>query len=96
MPDVKIPRVAHGERTVFGESGEELNQLLAAVTALTGELAVLRQRVRSLEAIATAAGVLPAGALDRHEPDVAQREEQALWDEQLMRRVFYRYIERTK
>jgi len=95
MSDVKIPRVALGERTVCGESGEEVNQLLAAVTALTGELAVLRQRVKSLEAIATAAGALPAGALDRHEPDVAQREEQAVWDEQLMRRVFYRYIGRA-
>lgn len=89
----RIPRAAHGERAVFGEGGEEVNCLLAAVTALTAEVAVLRQRVKSLEAIAVERDVLQEGAVDRHQPDLAAREEQARWHEQLLRRVFYRYTE---
>lgn len=92
----RIPRAAHGERAVFGDGGEEVNRLLAAVTALTAEVAVLRQRVRSLEAVAVDRGALPEGAVDRHEPDAAAREEQAKWHEQLLHRVFYRYTEPTR
>ncbi|MGE3774794.1 MAG: hypothetical protein AB7I32_17855 [Gammaproteobacteria bacterium] len=94
MSEVRIPRVAHGERAVFSPGGEEVNQLLAAVTALTAEVAVLRQRIKALEALSAKAGTLPDGAVDRYEPGVAEREEQAAWHEKLLRRVFYRYIER--
>lgn len=93
---VKIPRLAHGERAVFSPAGEEVNQLLAAITALTAEVAVLRQRVKSLESLSVQAGTLAAGAVDRHEPSVAEREEQAQWHERLMHRVFYRHIGRTR
>ncbi|MCP5327149.1 MAG: hypothetical protein H7A18_02460 [Sinobacteraceae bacterium] len=93
---VQIPRLAHGERTVFSPSGEELNQLLAAVTVLTSEVAVLRQRVRSLESLSVQAGTLAEGAVDRHEPNQAERQEQAQWHERLLNRVFYRYIGKTR
>lgn len=91
MTQARIPRVAHGERVVFSPGGEDLNRLLAALTALTAEVAVLRQRVKSLESLAVERGTLPAGAVDAHEPDVAAREEQAAWNERLLGRVFYRY-----
>lgn len=72
---------------------EQVNPLLAAVTALTAEVAVLRQRIKALEALVVQAGTLPEGAVDRHELGVSEREEQARWHERLLRRVFYRYID---
>ncbi len=94
QPPVRIPRAARGPRPVFGEGGEPLNQLLAAVTALTAEVATLRQRIVALESLVTAARVIAPGAVDRLEPDAAAREEQAQWNEALLQRVFYRYLEK--
>lgn len=91
-PSSRIPRVAAGERPVFSAGGEEINQLLAAVAALTSEVAVLRHRVRTLEALGERAGWLAHGGVDGFEPDPAMREEQARFDEDLLRRVFYRML----
>ncbi len=92
MTGVTIPRLARGPREVYGSGGEEVNKLLAAVTALTAEVAVLRQRVRTLEGLNAAAGVIAGDAVDQHEPSIAEREEQSHWNEGLMKRVFYRYV----
>ncbi len=92
-PRPRIPRAARGPRPVFGEGGEPLNQLLAAVTALTAEVATLRQRLVVLESLMTSARVIDPGAVDRHLPDAAMRDEQAHWNEALLQRVFYRYVE---
>ncbi len=90
----RVARLAKGKRNVYGKaSPEQVNQLLAAVTALTAEVSVLRQRVKTLEALGDQAGWLPAGAVDAHQPDIPQREEQAQWNENLLARVFYLAIE---
>lgn len=93
---MRIPRAARGPRPVFGEGGESLNQLLAAVTALTAELATLRQRVVALESLVSSARVIEPGAVDRFVPDAAALAEQAQWDDALLQRVFYRYLERQE
>ena len=90
----RVARLARGKRPVYGQAApEQVNQLLAAVTALTAEVSVLRQRVKTLEALGTRAGWLAAEAVDRHQPGVLEREEQAAWNEALLSRVFYLAVE---
>jgi len=90
----RVARLARGKRPVYGQATPaQVNQLLAAVTSLTAEVSVLRQRVKTLEALGTSAGWLPAGAIDTHRPGAAEREEQATWNEALLSRVFYLAVE---
>jgi hypothetical protein len=90
----RVARLARGKRPVYGQATpEQVNQLLAAVTSLTAEVSVLRQRVKTLEALGTQAGWLATGAVDAHQPGTAQREEQAEWNEALLSRVFYLSVE---
>ena len=90
----RVARLARGKRPVYGTAtAEQVNQLLAAVTSLTAEVSVLRQRVKVLEALGTKAGWLAADAVDRHQPGAAEREEQAGWNEALLSRVFYLAVE---
>jgi hypothetical protein len=90
----RVARLARGKRPVYGQATpEQVNQLLAAVTSLSAEVSVLRQRVKTLEALGTQAGWLAAGAVDAHQPGTAQREEQAGWNEALLSRVFYLAVE---
>ncbi len=94
QPSGRVARLARGKRPVFGKGkAAEVNQLLAAVTSLTAELAVLRARVKTLETLGTKAGWLTAGAVDAHLPAAAEREEQAVWDEAVLSRVFYLAVE---
>ncbi len=86
----RVARLARGKRPVYGQATpEQVNQLLAAVTSLTAEVSVLRQRVKTLEALGTQSGWLAAEAVDRHQPGTGEREEQAAWNEALLSRVFY-------
>lgn len=90
----RIPRRSKGRRPVYGKATEQqVNQLLAAVTALTAEVAVLRQRVKTLEALGEQAGWLAPGAVDGYVPSVAEREDAAEWNEGLLSRVFYLEVE---
>jgi hypothetical protein len=93
-PGGRVARLAKGKRPVFGKATPaQVNQLLAAVTSLTAEVSVLRARVRTLETLGSQAGWLPPGAVDAHTPGVAEREEQAVWNEALLSRVFYLAVE---
>jgi hypothetical protein len=90
----RVARLARGKRPVFGQAmPEQVNQLLAAVISLTAEVSVLRQRVKTLEALGTQAGWLAAGAVDQHQLRTAERKEQAAWNEALLSRVFYLAVE---
>lgn len=90
----RVARLARGKRPVYGQATPgQVNQLLAAVTSLTAEVAVLRQRVKTLETLGAQAGWLASGAVDGHQPGAAEREEQAAWNEALLSRVFYLAVE---
>jgi hypothetical protein len=93
-PAGRVARLARGKRPVYGgATPEQVNQLLSAVTALTAEVSVLRQRVKTLEGLGERAGWLAAGAVDEHLPSVAEREDQAVYNEALLSRVFYLAVE---
>jgi hypothetical protein len=64
------------------------DMLLAMVTALTGELAVLRERLDTAERLLDAAGVLPRATIETFEPDAAQTAEREALRKSLIGRVF--------
>lgn len=54
------------EQTFFADPA--LDRMFGWVVALSGEVFVLRDRMRCLERLLTAKGVIPAEALDRYVP----------------------------
>lgn len=75
-----------GQRPAFHEQGS-IDRLVAMVLALTGEVSVLADRVRTLEALGTRAGWLEAGAADAYRPDLPEREAREQAREALVGRV---------
>jgi hypothetical protein len=64
------------------------DMLLAMVTALAGELAVLRERLDTSERLLEAAGVLPRGKIETFAPDAAGTAEREALRKNLIGRVF--------
>jgi len=84
---VRLPRIAKGHRPEFHED-PAIDQLFAIVTALTGEVSVLFDRLDTVERLLTEAGVLRAGAVEAHVPDDAAAAVRREHRDELLRRVF--------
>ena len=54
---------------------ESEERLLAMVTALTGQLAVARERIDTLERLLTRSGILPPDAIETYEADATESAE---------------------
>ena len=71
---------------------------MAIVTALSGEVWALRERIATLEALLTAGGQLAPGAVDAHRPgddETARRAEEAAAFTSRVFRVFEEMREET-
>ena len=66
-----------------------IDRLTAIVTALGAEVAVLSERVRTLEAALADKGVLPQDAVDAHQPSPDQAQARRDRLEAFNQRVFY-------
>jgi hypothetical protein len=84
---VSLPRIAKGRRPQFYED-PALDQLFAIVTALTGEISVLFDRVDTLERLLTQAGALHPQAIEAFVPDEAAAAVRGQRRDELLRRVF--------
>ncbi|QMW22435.1 hypothetical protein [Sandaracinobacteroides saxicola] len=76
-----------GQRPAFHDQ-PSIDRLVAMVLALTSEVSVLSDRVRTLEQLGIAAGWLAADAVDSHRPDLPEREAREARREALLNRVF--------
>ena len=87
MKTIKIPRSAKGPRPAFfaGEPGAD--QLLGMLMAVASEVAVLRERMDTVEQIAAARGISLAADIEAFEPTIADRERREAWRQQYMQRV---------
>lgn len=63
-------------------------RLVRMVTALVTELAVLRERVDTLERIATDKGILESAAVEAFQPDAEVEAARRQWREEYLARVF--------
>lgn len=70
-----------------------LDRLFSMVMALTSEVAVLRNRLDSMQKLAEANGWLADLALENYTPDVAERGEREAWREAFLGRVLYIFEE---
>jgi hypothetical protein len=86
-PTVRLPRIAKGTRPEFYED-PAIDQLFAIVTALTGEISVLFDRLDTLERLLTQAQVLPMGAVEACVPDPGAAAIRGERRDELLRRVF--------
>jgi hypothetical protein len=83
---VSLPRRAKGRRPQFYED-PAIDQLFAIVTALTGEISVLFDRLDTLERLLTESRVLPQ-AIESYVPDDAAAALRGQRRDELLRRVF--------
>ncbi|MEM9288870.1 MAG: hypothetical protein AAGA36_11070 [Pseudomonadota bacterium] len=74
-------------------SPEAIDRLFAMVMALTGEVAVLRHRLDSMQKLAETHGWLAQEALEAYTPDLPERESREAWRQDFLSRVLYIFEE---
>ncbi len=79
---------AKGKRPGFAED-PQVDRLVAMVTALAGEVAVLRERQDTLERLLHGAGALDLAAIEAYEPDEAALADRERWREAFLDRVLW-------
>ncbi len=79
--------MAKGRRPQFYDD-PAVDQLFAIVTALTGEISVLFDRLDTLERLLTESRALPAQAIEAYVPDEAAAALRGQRRDELLRRVF--------
>jgi hypothetical protein len=84
---VRLPRIAKGRRPEFYED-PAIDQLFAIVTAMTGEISVLCDRLDTVERLLAASGSLSAQAIEAYVPDEPAATLRAQARDELLRRVF--------
>jgi hypothetical protein len=84
---IRLPRSSKGRRPEFYDD-PAIDQLFAVVTALTGEISVLYDRLDTLERVLGAARVLSPESIESHVPDARAAAVRAERRDELLRRVF--------
>lgn len=88
---MSIGRAVKGKRPVFvtGDADANINRLLAMVSALCAEVAVLRDRQRTLEQLLARGDALDLADIERFEPDPQDLAERMRWQAEFLRHVHY-------
>jgi hypothetical protein len=87
MTDFKLPRHARGERPAFFPGEPAADRLLGMVMTLATELAVVRERLDTIERITAARGMDLAAEVDCYEPPIAVREAREAWRQAFLDRL---------
>lgn len=86
-PRLRDPRLkAKGRRPYFFDD-PAIDKLLSITMALTGELAVARERLDTIERLLAQKNLLSANEIDAYRPDDAAKEERAAWRADYVARV---------
>lgn len=87
MSEARLPRGAKGEAPQYFDE-PEVGGVLAMVVALTGELAVMRDRLDTVERLLDTGEPVSREAIARYAPSEAVRAERDAWRQQLLAIVF--------
>ena len=87
MSSVKIPRHAKGKRPEFFPDEPAADRLMTILMSMVTEVAVLRERLDTVERLAATKGVMSAAEIDEFEPDLAVREAREAWRQEYLDRV---------
>lgn len=87
---MSIDRQVKGKRPVFvsGDADANMNRLLSIVSALSAEVAVLRERQRTLEQLLAEHGGPGPEAIEAYEPPPQDLGERMRWQMDFLKRVF--------
>ena len=85
----EIKRVAKSDRPPFYPDEPAAEKILAMVTALATEVAVLRERQDTFERIAAHKGYVLASDMEAFEPDEDAAAERRQWRNDYLDRVFH-------
>jgi hypothetical protein len=92
MSDHDVKRTIKGRRPQFFDD-PAVDQLHGMVMAMATEMAVLYERIDTMERIADAKGVTMREELARYRPDEAAQAEREAWRQRFLGRLFYLYRE---
>lgn len=84
--EVALQRKAKGKRPYYF-SNPDVDKLLSMVMALTGELAVARDRIDTLERVAAAKGLFSSADIEAFELDEAAMQTRAERNKRILREV---------
>jgi len=88
---MSIQRAAKGKRPIFttGDVDKSLNQLLAVISSLSAEVAVLRDRQRTIEQLLAERGSLTLEDIENFDPGIEDMAERTAWQQGFLRRIYY-------
>lgn len=87
MSDTQLPRGARGEPPRYFDDAE-VGKVLSMVVALAGEMAVMRDRLDTVERLLDSGEPVTREAIERYAPDEAVRTERDAWRQQFLSIVF--------
>ena len=92
MSEQDVKRTIKGRRPQFHDD-PAVDQLHGMVMAMATEMAVLYERIDTMERIAADKGVMLREELARYRPDEPAQQERETWRQRFLGRLFYPYRE---
>lgn len=89
---IKVKRSVKGRRPQFFDNAE-IDRLHGMMMAMATEMAVLYQRIDTMERVAAQKGLVLRDELENHVPDAAAESEREVWRQKFLDRLFYLYRE---
>lgn len=87
MTDAPLPLGAKGERPKYFDDAE-VGKVLSMVVALAGEMAVMRDRLDTVERLLDSGELVTRAAIERFAPDEKVRTERDAWRQEFLAQVF--------
>jgi hypothetical protein len=94
VSSVRLQQKARGQRPVYFDD-PAVDKVLSIALALAGEVAVLRDRLDTLERLGAAGVTISPQAVEKYQPDAAVRAERDAWRERFLE-VVLRSIHQDK
>ena len=92
MSDIKVKRSIKGRRPQFFDD-REIDRVHGMIMAMATEMAVLYQRIDTMERVAASKGIMLREEFESFAPDAAAEGERERWRQKFLDRIFYLYRE---
>lgn len=86
-PPITLPRAANVKRSHFFDDSA-IDQVMTFLVELTTEVAVVRERLDTVERLLDTKGSITRADVEAYRPDAAAEQERAAWREAYLKRVF--------
>lgn len=86
QPGVRLPRQTRGKRPAFFDD-PSLDQMMTFLLELTTEVAVLRERLDTVERLLDERGSVTRAAIEAYQPSAEVEQERVAWRDAYLKRV---------